>query len=43
MENKRKECINRDKNGYKNIQKIFDNYMETGERPIRYRRDYNLQ
>ena len=43
MENKRKGCINRDKNGCKNIQKIFNNYMETGERPVRYRRDYTLQ
>jgi len=43
MENKRKGCINRDKNGCKNIQKIFNNYIETGERPVRYRRDYNLQ
>ena len=25
------------------IQKIFNNYMETGERPVRYRRDYTLQ
>jgi hypothetical protein len=43
MENKRKGCINRDKNGCKNIQKIFNNYIETGERPVRYRRDYTLQ
>lgn len=43
MENKRKGCINRDKNGCKNIQKIFNNYMETGERPVRYRRNYTLQ
>jgi hypothetical protein len=43
MENKRKGCINRDKNGCKNIQKIFNNYMESGERPVRYRRDYTLQ
>ena len=43
MENKRKGCINRDKNGCKNIQKIFNNYMEYGERPVRYRRDYTLQ
>lgn len=43
MENKRKGCINRDKNGCKNIQKIFNNYIKTGERPERYRRDYILQ
>lgn len=38
MENKRKGCINRDKNGCKNIQKIFDHYLKTGERPLNYRR-----
>jgi len=31
MENNRKGCINRDKNGCKNIQKVFNYYMETGE------------
>jgi len=40
MENNRKGCINRDKNGCKNIQKVFNSYMETGERPEKYRRDY---
>jgi hypothetical protein len=29
MENNRKGCINRDKNGCKNIQKVFKSYMET--------------
>lgn len=43
MENKRKGCINRDKNGCKNIQTVFKAYMETGERPERYRREYKLQ
>ena len=38
MENKRKGCINRDKNGCKNIQKIYECYIETGERPYNYRR-----
>uniref|UniRef100_A0A6C0DJT6 Uncharacterized protein n=1 Tax=viral metagenome TaxID=1070528 RepID=A0A6C0DJT6_9ZZZZ len=38
MENNRKGCINRDKNGCKNIQKVFNFYMETGERPEKYRR-----
>ena len=41
MENNRKGCINRDKNGCKNIQKVFNHYMETGERPEKYRREYN--
>jgi hypothetical protein len=41
MENNRKGCINRDKNGCKNIQKVFNCYMETGERLEKYRREYN--
>ena len=40
MENNRKGCINRDKNGCKNIQKVFKSYMESGERPEKYRREY---
>jgi hypothetical protein len=43
MENNRKGCINRDKNGCKNIQKVFNYYMKTGERPKRYKREYKLQ
>jgi hypothetical protein len=43
MENQRKGCINRDKNGCKNIQKVFKCYMETGERPEKYRREYKFQ
>lgn len=43
MENKRNGCINRDKNGCKNIQKVFNYYMEYNERPERYKREYNLQ
>ena len=43
MENNRKGCINRDKNGCKNIQKVFKSYMETGERPEKYRREYKYQ
>jgi hypothetical protein len=42
MENNRKGCINRDKNGCKNIQKVFKSYMETGERPEKYRREYKF-
>ena len=41
-EYRRKGCINRDKNGCKNIQKIFKSYMATGERPEKYRREYSL-
>ena len=43
MENNRKGCINRDKNGCKNIQKVFKTYMETGVRPEKYRREYKFQ
>lgn len=43
MENNRKGCINRDKNGCKNIQKVFNSYMKTGERPEKYRREYKIQ
>ena len=43
MENNRKGCINRDKNGCKNIQKVFNYYMKTGERPEIYRREYKLK
>jgi len=42
MENNRKGCINRDKNGCKNIQKVFNSYMKTGERPEKYRRECKL-
>ena len=41
MKNNRKGCINRDKNVCKNIQKVFNSYIETGERPEKYRREYN--
>ena len=43
MENNRKGCINRDRNGCRNIQKVFNSYMETGERPEKYRREYKIQ
>jgi hypothetical protein len=43
MENNRKGCMNRDKNGCKNIEKVFKSYIETGERPEKYRREYKLQ
>ena len=43
MENKRNGCINRDKNGCKNIQKVFNYYIEYNERPEKYKRGYNLQ
>ena len=43
MENKRNGCINRDKNGCKNIQKIFNHYNLYNERPERYKRGVDLQ
>ena len=43
MENKRMGCVNRDKNGCKNIQKVFESIMETGERPEKYRRGDSKQ
>jgi hypothetical protein len=42
MENNRKGCINRDKNGCNNIQKVFKSYIETGERPEKYKREYKF-
>ena len=39
MENNRMGCINRDKNGCKNIQKVFVSYMETNHRPEKYQRN----
>ena len=42
MKNKRMGCINRDKNSCRNIQKIFNMYMETGERPVKYQRNYKI-
>ena len=38
---KRLGCINRDKNGCKNIEKIFNEYMSSGNRPAIYCRTKN--
>ncbi len=38
----RLNCINRDYNGCLNMRKIFNHYMKTGERPLRYRRGYEI-
>lgn len=43
MENNRLGCINRDKNGCKNIQKIFEYYIKNNERPENYRRGHTIQ
>jgi hypothetical protein len=43
MKNKRNICINRDKNGCKNIQKVFNYYIDTGKGPEKYKRDYKFE
>jgi hypothetical protein len=43
MENNRKGCINRDRNGCINIRKIFNSYIEKNEIPEKYRRETKLQ
>jgi hypothetical protein len=42
MDNSRMGCINRDKMDAKHP-KLFDSYMEKGEIPLKYRRDYKSQ
>jgi hypothetical protein len=43
MENNRKGCINRDKNGCRNIQYVFNYYKKTGKRPMKYSREYKFE
>ena len=43
MENKRKGCINRDRNAVLNMIKIVNQYLIDKTRPIRYRRDYKVE
>ena len=43
MENNRLGCINRDKNGCKNIQRIFEYYMKNNERPENYKRGHTIE
>ena len=43
MKNQRLGCINRDRNGVKNMKKLFDYYMKTGKRLLKYDRRYNLE
>ena len=42
MENSRLGCINRDNNGCRNIMKVFNHYIEYGERPLRFRRGVSI-
>ena len=43
MENNRKGCINRDTNGCRNIQHVFNYYKKTGKRPMKYSREYKFE
>jgi hypothetical protein len=43
MENKKLGCINRYKNGCKNIKKVFICYIEKCEIPEKYKREYKFQ
>ena len=43
MESRGIGCINRDKNGCKNMKKLFDSYMEKGEIPFKYRRTTRIE
>jgi hypothetical protein len=40
---KRMGCLNRDKNGTKNIQKLFESFVKTGLRPLRYCRGFKIE
>ena len=42
MEKNRIGCINRDRNGCLNIKKLFDCYVQTGKRPLRYTRGFKI-
>jgi hypothetical protein len=42
LENQRLGCINRDKNSCKNILKLVNYWLESGSRPLKYQRGYNL-
>ena len=43
MENNRYGCINRDLNSVKNMKKISDYWFQYKKRPLRYRRDFDLE
>ena len=42
-ESNRLGCINRDRNACLNMKKIFQYFIQTGERPLKYRRGYDLE
>ena len=43
MENGQIGCINRDENAVNNMIKIVNNYLYKKERPLKYRRDYDIK
>jgi len=43
MENKRNSCINRDWNSVKNMKNIVDYWFIHKERPLKFRRDYDME
>ena len=43
MENQRLGCVNRDYNACMNMKKIFNYYLQTNDRPLKYRRGYDLK
>ena len=42
MENKQSGCINRDQNAVNNMIKIVNHHIKYKERPLRYRRSFDL-
>ena len=42
MENKRLGCIQRDKNSVNNMLKLVDSWLTIKERPLKFRRNYDL-
>jgi hypothetical protein len=43
MENGQIGCINHDENAVNNMIKIVNHYLDKKERPLKYRRDYDLE
>ena len=43
IENGQMGCINRDENTVNNMIKIVNHYLDKKERPLKYRREYNLE
>jgi hypothetical protein len=43
LENNRLGCINRDKNSVNNMKKITEEFIKSGTRPEKFRRDYKFE